>query len=177
MTEKKLSKFLSMLLRHKPETLNLKIDDNGWTDVNILITKINAQGHNINQSDIDQVVINSDKKRFSFNSDKTKIKANQGHSIKVKLYFKTKIPPTILYHGTQASNKIIIRKKGINKMKRHHVHLSSDLDTAIKVAKRRGPDIVIFTIDTKTMVKDNIKFYISDNEVWLTDFIDPKYIA
>jgi putative RNA 2'-phosphotransferase len=105
-----------------------------------------------------------------------KIKANQGHSIKVELNFKTKVPPTILYHGTQISNEAIIRKKGISKMKRHHVHLSADINTATAVAKRRGPKIVIFEIDCKAMFKDNIKFYISDNEVWLTDYIDPKYI-
>ena len=162
---------ISYLLRHNPEELNM--DKNGWVDVNELLNKIN-----ISFEDLQWIVDNNDKKRFSFSEDETKIRANQGHSIKVDVELKVKIPPKFLYHGTASKNIKIIKKKGLLKMKRNHVHLSSDYDTALDVASRycKNDTPYIFKIDTYPMIVDKIKFYQSENGVWLVDSVDPIYL-
>jgi len=171
MNQKKISRFLSLVLRHKPEKIDLHLDKNGWADVNELIDKIDDLDLNVLKS----VVKENDKQRFSFNEDFTKIRANQGHSIKVDVQLKSKIPPVILYHGTAEKNIKSIMKKGLEKRNRNHVHLSADEATAINVGQRHGK-VKVLQINCKEMVKDGIKFYLSNNNVWLTEFIDPKYI-
>jgi len=162
---------ISYLLRHNPKGLSM--DKNGWVNVDDLLYKIN-----ISFDDLQWIVDNNDKKRFSFNNEKTKIRANQGHSLKVDVELKSKIPPKFLYHGTASKNIKIIKKKGLSKMKRNHVHLSSNYDTAIEVAKRycKNDTPYIFKIDTYPMIVDNIKFYQSENGVWLVDSVDPKFL-
>jgi len=160
---------ISYLLRHDPKGLSM--DKNGWVDVDELLKKIN-----ISFEDLQWIVDNNDKKRFSFNDDETKIRANQGHSIKVDVELKVKTPPKFLYHGTIVKNVKSIKKNGLSKMKRNHVHLSGDYETAVNVAKRYGNNIHIFKIDTYPMIVDNVKFYQSENGVWLVDFIDSKYL-
>lgn len=170
-----LSKFISLILRHKPETIGLELDKNGWADVSELIEKVNNHNNELTFEELKFIVDNNDKKRFIFNEDFTKIRANQGHTIDVDLQLKNEQPPQYLYHGTAENNKDSILKNGINKGKRHHVHLSSDIVTAIKVGSRHGKPI-IFEISSKEMFVNGIKFFKSENNVWLTDFIDPKYI-
>lgn len=169
------SKYMSFVLRHHPEEIDVVLEDGGWAPLDILIKKMNEKGYKVNLDIVRDVVNSNDKKRFTINEDKTKIKANQGHSVEIDLKLQKKIPPVMLYHGTSEKYVKDIKKKGILKMKRHHVHLSADKDTAINVGFRHGKPFVL-SIDTKSMYADNIDFYQSDNNVWLTDYIAPKYI-
>lgn len=173
---KRISKFLSLILRHQPETIHLQLDENGWADVNELITKSAKNRMHFTLKELDEVVETNSKKRFAFNEDKTKIRANQGHSIDVDLALITQQPPEFLYHGTAEVNMASILEKGIEKRNRQHVHLSSDKETATKVGMRHGKPVIL-TIRTGEMFKDKIQFYLSDNGVWLTDFVDVKYIS
>lgn len=172
----KLGRFISLILRHKPETIDLKLDKNGWANVNELIKKISKSGREIDFKTLERIVNENNKKRYSFNDDKTKIRAVQGHSIEVDLELKEVVPPAILYHGTAFKNLENIKKQGIKKMNRQHVHLSADVEIAKNVATRHSGKYIILEIDTEAMLKENYKFYLSENKVWLTDFVPSKFI-
>jgi putative RNA 2'-phosphotransferase len=170
-----LSKFIALILRHKPSVIGLTLDDHGWANVDDLIKGIRSSGKNISFDVLKEIVANDNKQRYSFNEDCTKIRANQGHSINVDVELHEAIPPDVLYHGTSERSLSSIRSEGIKSMNRLYVHLSSDEETAVKVGKRHGKPFVLL-IDTKKMKEDNIVFYKSENNVWLTKYIDPKYI-
>ena len=172
----KLGRFISLILRHKPETIDLKLDKNGWANVNELIKKISKSGREIDFKTVERIVNENNKKRYSFNDDKTKIRAVQGHSIEVDLELKEVVPPAILYHGTAFKNLENIKKQGIKKMNRQYVHLSADVEIAKNVATRHSGKYIILEIDTEAMLKENYKFYLSENKVWLTDFVPSKFI-
>jgi len=172
---KQISKFLSYVLRHHPELINLNLDENGWANVDELITKSTNDSQCFTFEELDEIVQTNDKKRFIFNEDKTRIRANQGHSIDINLALIPQQPPEFLYHGTAQSNIESILEKGIEKRNRQHVHLSHDKETATKVGMRHGKPIIL-VINTKTMYEDGIEFYLSENDVWLTNFVDAKYI-
>lgn len=171
----KRSKFLSLVLRHKPEEIGLQLDKQGWADVDELITKMNAIGQSLNRETLEEIVATNAKKRFAFNADKTRIRANQGHSINIDLGYTPQTPPAILYHGT--GNKYVdsIYQTGLQKKNRHHVHLSSDIETAKAVGQRHGKPVV-FKLDVAAMLKDGIVFYVANNGVWLTDEVLPNYL-
>jgi len=176
-TAKSVSKFLSLVLRHSPETIGLNLDENGWADVEELIIKCNKKGsqNEMTAELLDYVVENNDKKRFAFNEGKTKIRASQGHSISVELNLAETEPSEYLYHGTVGKFMENIQKEGLQKMSRQHVHLSKDKETAIKVGSRRGiPQIL--TVRSGAMFRDGFKFYLSENNVWLTDEVPMRYI-
>lgn len=173
--KKKTSKFLSYVLRHHPEIIGLHLDENGWADVDELITKSTNDSRGFTFEELDEIVQTNDKKRFIFNEDKTRIRANQGHSIDINLALIPQQPPEFLYHGTAQSNIESILEKGIEKRSRQHVHLSQDKETATKVGMRHGKPIIL-TINTQKMFEDGLKFYLSENNVWLTDFVDATYI-
>ena len=124
---------------------------------------------------LEEIVRTDNKGRYSFNDSKTLIRANQGHSIPVDVELKEIVPPNILFHGTATRFLDSIKQQGIKSMSRLYVHLSEDLETAIKVGDRHG-DCVVLIIDTKKMSNDGIKFYLSENGVWLTKYIDWKYV-
>ena len=171
-----LSKFISLILRHKPETIGISLDTYGWANVDELLDGINSSNnHKIDREILEDIVNNDSKQRYSFNENKTKIRANQGHSIKVDVELKEVIPPDILYHGTATRFINSIELSGLKSMSRLHVHLSKDYETAINVGKRHGEPIVL-EIDAKRMHDDNYKFYLSDNGVYLTEFIPTNYI-
>lgn len=172
---KKISKFLSLVLRHKPETIGLEMDKNGWVSVKELLKKTKSKFPELNMGLLEEVVSTNDKQRFSFNENKTKIRANQGHSIDVDLKYTEQEPPEILFHGTVDKFLKNIKNEGLQKMSRHHVHLSADEETATKVGSRRGKPVIL-VIESGKMHSDGIKFYKSENEVWLTDMVEPKYI-
>ncbi|AZA72474.1 RNA 2'-phosphotransferase [Chryseobacterium indoltheticum] len=174
--KKKTSKFLSYVLRHHPEIIGLHLDENGWADVDELITKSTNDSQGFTFEELDEIVQTNDKKRFIFNEDKTRIRANQGHSIDINLALIPQQPPEFLYHGTAQRNIESILEKGIEKRNRQHVHLSQDIETATKVGMRHGKPIIL-TINTEKMFDDGIEFYLSENNVWLTDFVDIKYIS
>lgn len=170
----KLSKFLSLVLRHKPDEIGIEVHDDGWVFVDELLSKMNKSSMTVDNDDLKKVVAESDKKRFSFNEDMSMIRANQGHSIKVQMEFEQRIPPDLLYHGTVEKFLKSIESDGLKKMNRHHVHLSSDYETATMVGSRRGKPMII-KVDAKRMNEDGVKFYISNNGVWLVDEVDVKY--
>lgn len=172
----RISKFISLILRHKPEEIGLELDEYGYINTSDLIYGLNRKGYEVIISDIERIVVEDNKQRYSFNHDKSKIKANQGHSISVNLELEAKEPPKILYHGTSTRFSESICNEGIKKQSRQYVHLSADIETAIKVGKRHG-EIVIFKIDSDQMYNDGYKFFLSENKVWLTDYVPIKYLS
>ena len=174
--KKKISKFLSLILRHQPESIGLTLDENGWAAVEELREKSVRKRIFFTPEELDEVVETNNKKRFAFNEDKTRIRASQGHSIDIDLALQALQPPDFLYHGTAETNISSILEKGIEKRTRQHVHLSADKETAAKVGMRHGKPVIL-TIRTGTMHKNGILFYRSANGVWLTDFVDAKYIS
>jgi putative RNA 2'-phosphotransferase len=124
---------------------------------------------------LEAVVSANDKKRFSFNSSGTMIRANQGHSIQVELNLQEQVPPDLLYHGTVEKFLPVIQTEGLKKMGRQHVHLSVDETTAVKVGSRRGKPVVL-VIHSKSMHEAGFSFFLSENGVWLTEAVPPDYI-
>lgn len=168
----RIGKRITYLLRHNPE--DLKMDKNGYVDVTSLLSKVH-----ITQQELDYIVDTNDKKRLAYNQDKTKIRASQGHSIKVDVQLKSLVPPRTLYHGTSVESWEKIKKSGgLDKMNRLHVHLSSDKSVAYSVGKRysKYKEPIILEIDSAAMYADGYKFYKSENNVWLTDNVPLKYI-
>lgn len=167
----KIGKKITYLLRHNPEDLTM--DKYGYVDVPSLLKKVG-----ITLLELDYIVDTNNKKRLSYNENKKKIRATQGHSIKVDVQLKQKRPPMILYHGTTQLNYDKIKKMGLNKMRRLHVHLSDDKNVAYDVGKRysKNKEPVILEIDAERMYSDGYKFYLSENGVWLTDNVPKKYI-
>ena len=171
----RVSKFISLVLRHKPESIGLNLDEKGWAETSELLEKMNQSGTNISLDMLNRIVETNNKRRFSFNEDKTKIRANQGHSINVDLELKQKIPPQFLYHGTATKFLDSILKEGIKKKERQYVHLSIDIKTAITVGQRHGePKILI--IHSEQMHGEGFNFYLSENNIWLTEHVPVKYI-
>jgi len=172
---KNTSKFLSLILRHSPETIGLNLDTNGWAAVDELLLKMANHKHILSMEELFEIVETNDKKRFIFSEDRLKIRANQGHSIAIDLDLRSQIPPEKLYHGTVQKYLANIKIEGLKKMSRQHVHLSKDVETATKVGSRRG-EAIILTIDTKSMHENGLIFFQSENGVWLTDHVPAQYI-
>lgn len=169
------SKQLSRILRHRPDAAGVQLDTHGWCNVNELLDGLERLGTPATRELLEQVVRESDKQRFVLEGDR--IRAAQGHSASgVKPILREKTPPSRLFHGTVASNLLSINKKGLLPMNRHHVHLSLDEMTARIVGGRRGPAVVL-VVDAARMSRDEHKFYVSDNDVWLTDVVPAKYLS
>jgi putative RNA 2'-phosphotransferase len=163
---------LSYLLRHKPEAAGLSIDKEGWVEIGELISKTD-----FTEPELKQIVADDEKSRYSFSADSMFIRANQGHSTpKVQLSFKQVLPPIQLFHGADIKVLDEIFKHGLMPMSRHHVHLSADFKTAEAVGARRKSGFTVLSIDAKAMVSDKIKFFISENGVYLVQHVPPKYI-
>lgn len=169
------SKYLSKHLRHAPDAIGLALEPNGWVGVDDLLAAAAKHGFPITPAELDEVVRGSDKQRFAFDAAGTKIKANQGHSTEVELHFTAADPPAVLYHGTVERNVASILATGLDKGRRHHVHLSKDIDTATKVGSRRG-EARIFIVDAARMAADGHPFWVYDNGVWLADAVPPQYL-
>ncbi len=175
MKTRKISKLLSYALRHKPEAFQLDMDENGWVNLDQLITNVKLSGQIINLDLIQQAVVNNDKQRFRLDLANNRIRANQGHSVKVDLELSERIPPEFLYHGTSINTVQKIKEGGIKKMNRQQVHLSKDIQTAKIVGSRHGSPIVLIVAAQK-MHDQGMKFYLSENGVWLTDYVHPDFI-
>jgi len=178
MTKKEIvtvSKFLSLILRHRPEKIGITLDQNGWADTDALISGMNQAGRRVTLQDLKEIVDTNDKQRFKFNDDFSKIRANQGHSISVDLELKETTPPVTLYHGTASCFIKAIEKEGLKPKGRQHVHLSIDIETAVNVGSRHGKAVVL-TINSHRMYEDGYKFYLSENNVWLTSAVPAVYI-
>ncbi|MEC4986718.1 MAG: RNA 2'-phosphotransferase [Oscillatoria sp. PMC 1068.18] len=172
----KISKYLSYHLRHHPDKLGLQLAPGGWIAVDTLLTACQRDKFSLTAPELAAVVAENDKKRFSFDSTGKLIRANQGHSIEVDLQLEPMEPPAILYHGTQEDAVQSILKQGLSKMSRHHVHLSTDLETAKNVGKRHGKP-VIFVVAAGKMDRDGYTFYCSENQVWLVEKVPPAYLT
>ncbi len=171
----KISKYLSKHLRHQPERLGLKLAPGGWVKVDELLTACNKNAFPISRSELDEVVAKNDKKRFSFDVTGNLIRANQGHSVEIDLQLEPAIPPNVLYHGTGHKAVDLIQQHGLNRMSRHHVHLSPDIETARRVGARHGHPVV-FAIDAAAMQQAGYTFYCSENGVWLVDSVPTDYL-
>jgi len=164
------SRFLSLVLRHKPEKIGITLDEHGWADVNKIL-----KGLNITKELLDEIVKTDNKQRYSYNEDQTLIRANQGHSIPVDVELKEVEPPEFLYHGTGTKYVESINKEGLISKSRLYVHLSKDVMTANDVGQRHGVAF-IYKVNSGEMYKDGYKFYCSVNGVWLTKEVPPKYL-
>ena len=174
MSLQNISKFISLILRHKPSEIGIELDEHGWANVDELIKGINKK-YPFDMTILEKIVSSDEKQRYSFNTDKTLIRANQGHSVPVDVELKEVIPPDILYHGTGEKFLSSINKLGLVPKSRLYVHLSQDIETAEKVGKRHGNPI-IYTVDCKKMIYDGYKFYLSVNGIWLTKEVPVKYL-
>jgi len=170
---KKESKFLSYVLRHHPDRLGLKLDHAGWVPVIDLLRALREHKEPMKRSMLEKIVRANSKKRFEFSEDGTRIRASQGHSIDVDLNYKATRPPDLLYHGTALRFVPDIRKKGLLKMNRHHVHLSADKETAHNVGQRHGKPVVLTVL--AALMEDH-EFFLSTNGVWLVSDVPPDFI-
>lgn len=172
----KISKFMSLVLRHNPQKIGITLDSAGWVGVDEFLAACNKHRHALTRDELESIVRNCDKQRFAFSEDGLRIRANQGHSVEVELDYKPTAPPEILYHGTVERFLPSIKAKGLVKGNRHHVHLSADVKTAEIVGNRRGKAIVLEVLSGH-MHGDGFIFFLSANGVWLTDAVPPQYFA
>lgn len=175
-TMKRLSKFLSFVLRHNPDEIGITLDAQGWTDVGRLLMQAAEHGLPITRAELNTIVAQNDKKRFTLSADGSRIRAAQGHSVAVDLGLTPVEPPEHLYHGTAIANLAAIRAEGLTPRSRQQVHLSPDVKTAIAVGGRHGKPHVL-TVQTARMHAVGHAFYQADNGVWLTDTVPPEYLA
>lgn len=174
MSLKDTSKFMSLILRHRPEVIGISLDEHGWANVDELIAGI-AKTHDLNMDILEEIVREDEKQRYSFNEDKTLIRANQGHSIPVDVELEVLEPPAELWHGTGEKYVASIDEQGLIPKSRLYVHLSKDKDTAVKVGKRHG-NPVLYIVKAGEMYRDGYQFYLSKNGVWLTKQVPVKYL-
>ena len=170
----KVSKYLSKYLRHTPHELGLSLQPGGWVLVNELLTAAEKNGFRLSYDELVDCVETNDKQRFAFNETGDLIRANQGHSVEVDLHLEEREPPETLYHGTVERFLPSILGQGLVRGKRHHVHLSKDVETARKVGSRRGKPVIL-KVDAGRMYRCGHKFWLSANGVWLTDAVPPGY--
>lgn len=173
---KRLSKWLSYILRHHPESAGIVLDENGWTDTQTLIQHLSAKEPLFSLEILQFIVETNSKKRFAFNEDSAKIRASQGHSVEVELGYSQQQPPEFLFHGTTEKNIPSILASGLKKMERHHVHLSADKETAQTVGARFGKPVVLM-IKSGLMHEQGFSFYISENGVWLTEHVPAEFLS
>ena len=172
--QKNISKFISLILRHKPEIIGISLDEHGWAKVSELIEGISKQ-YDFNMEMLEEIVSTDEKQRYSFNEDKTLIRANQGHSISVDVELEKIEPPEFLWHGTGEKYVSSIDKQGLISKTRLYVHLSSNKETAIKVGKRHGKPF-LYKIKSKEMWQKGFVFFLSKNGVWLTKEVPVIYL-
>ncbi|GAB1480283.1 RNA 2'-phosphotransferase [Paracoccaceae bacterium] len=171
-SDKDHSRFLSLVLRHKPEEIGLTLDPQGWVAVEDLLTRLPFA---LTRDDLNRLVAGSDKQRFALSEDGQRIRANQGHSVTVELGLPATKPPAVLYHGTAAANQTSILSTGIDRRTRHHVHLSPTVETALRVGARHGTPIVL-QVDAEAMAGAGHSFFLSENGVWLVDGVPPEFL-
>ena len=172
----RLGRFLSLVLRHNPQAAGITLDEHGWADVEDLLAGVRRTGRSIDRETLERIVRENNKQRYAFNQDHSKIRANQGHSLRVDVELRRETPPQVLYHGTATRFLDSIRREGLRKMSRQYVHLSGDYATALAVGRRHGSPVVL-VVDAAAMDRDGAVFYRSENGVWLCEAVSPAYIA
>lgn len=171
----RVSKFVSKVLRHEPESVGLTLEPGGWVPVSDLLSGLASAGTKLTRDELADVVSRCEKQRFAFDESGTKIRANQGHSTEVELQLEPIDPPAELFHGTADRNLAAILRDGLHRMARHHVHLSLDQATATKVGQRHGKPVVL-VVDAAAMRAAGHVFYCSANDVWLVEHVPPEYL-
>lgn len=171
----RMSKFLSLVLRHKPEEIGLSLDDQGWAEIDELLRLANQSGRRLTRDLLDRIVTENDKQRFACSEDGLRIRASQGHSLQVDLALTPREPPDLLYHGTASRSVDSIRVDGLEKRQRQYVHLSLDSATATKVGQRHGRPVIL-VVRAKQMFDAGHAFFLSANGVWLTDHVPVAYL-
>jgi putative RNA 2'-phosphotransferase len=171
-----ISKYLSLVLRHDPSAAGITLDAEGWVDIEDLLAGAERHGVSFTFTELEEVVRTNDKQRFALSADKTRIRANQGHSVNINLGLNPETPPAVLYHGTVERFVSSIMTSGLEKRARRHVHLSPDIATATKVGSRRGQPVIL-KIAAANMHAAGFQFFRSANGVWLTDQVPPEYIS
>ena len=173
--QQKVSRYLSYLLRHRPDAAGLTLDEHGWADVDALLESV-GKSHGLTRDMLEEIVAEDEKQRYAFSEDHRRIRANQGHSIQVDVELEQQVPPPVLWHGTGTQSVAGIKEKGLLPRSRLYVHLSPDLQTARAVARRHG-ETAVFAVDAARMHRDGCVFYRSVNNVWLTDCVAPSYLT
>jgi putative RNA 2'-phosphotransferase len=168
-------KFLSLILRHKPETVGISLDEHGWANVEELIAGVRKSRPAFDLAMLEEIVATNNKQRYSFNEDHSLIRANQGHSIPVDVELEQAVPPAVLYHGTGEKFVESILRTGLVPKSRLYVHLSKDVETARAVGKRHGKSVV-FQVDALKMTEDGLPFFLSKNGIWLTAQVNASYL-
>jgi len=171
----RLSKFLSKHLRHAPADIGLTLQAGGWVEVAHLLAACAAHGHPLTPNELEDIVADNDKQRFAFDETGQRIRAQQGHSVEVDLQLKPAAPPAVLYHGTAPAALPAIWAVGLQKMNRHHVHLTADEATARRVGQRRGRPVLL-AVDAAALHAAGGAFYRSGNGVWLVESVPPQYL-
>ena len=171
----RISRYLSYVLRHRPDELGLQLDDGGWIDVDVLLAACAANGRRITNDDLAWVVAHNDKGRFAFDGGRLRIRATQGHSVPVELGYEPAEPPELLFHGTAERFLESIRREGLVRGSRHHVHLSADAGTAKEVGTRHGRPAVL-EVRAGDMARVGHVFFLATNGVWLTDAVPSDFL-
>jgi putative RNA 2'-phosphotransferase len=171
----KVSKFLARVLRHDPGAVGITLDEGGWADVDELMTACARAGLRFTHAELDHVVATNSKKRFAYSDDGRRIRASQGHSVAVDLGLTAAEPPAVLYHGTASRTLPLVLREGLKPMSRQDVHLSADVETAVRVGARHGRPVVL-EVDAAGLAATGHKFRVSANGVWLTDQVPPTYL-
>lgn len=169
------SKFLSLVLRHRPELIGIELGAGGWVKIEILLAGCAKRGRALTRSQLDEIVRLCPKQRFAVSSDGMEIRANQGHSVHIELGYESAQPPAQLYHGTSERRLDSIRREGLRRMRRHHVHLSEDAGTAERVGQRHGKAVVL-TVLAERMLAAGHEFFVSTNGVWLTEHVPTEFL-
>lgn len=172
---KSISRFLSLVLRHRPALVGVTLSEGGWVLVEDLLSGMHDAGRHVTQTELFEVVRANDKQRFQLSEDGERIRATQGHSVDVDLGYRPAEPPEVLLHGTPEQFVSSIRREGLKKQKRHHVHLHEDASLAGSVGKRRGRPVVL-EIAAREMDRSGFEFFVTPNAVWLTDHVPPQFI-
>ena len=170
----KLSKYLSMILRHRPEAIGIRLDEHGWADVDALVEGI-AKDREFDREILEKIVRTDEKQRYSFNQDRSKIRANHGHSVVVDLELQPAEPPEILWHGSAEKYEESIDRTGLKPGNRIYIHLSPDRETAEKVGRRHG-DLVLYKVRSGEMYRQGFRFYQAVTGVWLTYMVPVEYL-
>lgn len=170
------SRFISLVLRHKPDAAGVVLDANGWVGVDLLLAGAARAGVTIHREELVEIVETNEKRRFFLDTKRNRIRANQGHSVAVDVELKVCSPPPVLFHGTATRFAEAIRREGLRPMARQHVHLSADVDTATAVGRRHGNPIV-FTVDAARLAAAGHVFHLSENGVWLTGSVPAGFLS
>jgi putative RNA 2'-phosphotransferase len=175
MPDNRRSKRLAYWLRHAPEAAELKVDSAGWAPAEAILQALQESGLPTSKVHLQALIANNEKQRFEMSEDGSRVRARQGHSIKIEGDWLITAPPEFLFHGTAKIFVEPILRQGLRRGSRHHVHLSASIESARTVGARKGPPVVL-SIAAGEMAKDGFLFRLSSNGVWLADRVPPIYV-